>query len=328
MRIFLDGKPLSYQLEGERTLSELVSAFNGWLTERKGVIKEVRVDGESMSLEDCLRSERSLEKIQQIHFFTQSIVEFVANSIMKACDEVDSLFLQKRIPWKKLEGFVQYLVNAKKGAEQMQRMFSLDLSKIRVDGLSAAQVFEEVEDVVRTLREHLKRRKRDNLAGLQKRLKESVQKSLVVIADILRGLKDTAAQSIKTMERALKEGIAQIDDLCKGLEQVAVMLQRGEETKAFQQFSEVVWGVEGIMHAVENAREVFSIDYEQIKTETGTLAEKIMELKSLLSEVVTAFENKDYVMLADLLEYELAPSLRGWREPLNMMLEQVRRSQN
>jgi hypothetical protein len=80
-------------------------------------------------------------------------------------------------------------------------------------------------------------------------------------------------------------------------------LQGGNEATALQMLPPIIEGLEWVLDAVsgeQNNGQLFSID---LKT-----------LTKHFQEMVPAMEMGDYVLLADLLDYELVPILTEWHE--------------
>lgn len=92
------------------------------------------------------------------------------------------------------------------------------------------------------------------------------------------------------------------------------------------------------LHYQEVAMEAFSVFYELIthirvvyEMRVGTLPKVWEELEEkaplLLSQVVEAYEKKDYQLAADILEYDVAQTFNTWRDELRRICEPAEESE-
>ncbi|MBU0599650.1 hypothetical protein KKD87_00790 [bacterium] len=112
--------------------------------------------------------------------------------------------------------------------------------------------------------------------------------------------------------------------LTKDLIDVAVKLQTGNDLKAMEAFQDDITILEDLITLTHNSGRCFNLNYSQIKVNEKTVEEEILALKDLLKEVIMAFENKDMVMLCDLLEYELSPLMEGWLDLIDRLKEETK----
>jgi phosphohistidine phosphatase SixA len=68
--------------------------------------------------------------------------------------------------------------------------------------------------------------------------------------------------------------------------------------------------------AVEQVAQLLRIDLARISAGDATLVSVLDRFTQQLRTVRTSLEERDYVVLSDTLEYEIAPTLRQWREAL------------
>lgn len=83
--------------------------------------------------------------------------------------------------------------------------------------------------------------------------------------------------------------------------EMATQFQMGNEGKALSRMPNYVEGLQWIVDAISGIQK------------NGQLNEiNLFSLKECFGEVTNCLEIKDYVLLSDLLEYEIAPKLEGW----------------
>ncbi|MBU0568638.1 hypothetical protein KKC52_11430 [bacterium] len=125
--------------------------------------------------------------------------------------------------------------------------------------------------------------------------------------------------------RELKESKEELLKLSKELEDISIRMQTGNEYEAMESLQECTRTLENIFGMLKKAQNFFNLNYSRIKVEKEDVAGKIEEIKDILSEVVTAFENNDLVLLADLLEYELSPLMSRFPEVIDCVLSRIKR---
>lgn len=125
--------------------------------------------------------------------------------------------------------------------------------------------------------------------------------------------------------RELKASREDLSKLSQELEDISIRMQTGNEYEAMESLQECTRTLENIFGLLKNAQNFFNLNYAQIKVEKEDVASKIEEIKDILSEVVTAFENNDLVLLADLLEYELSPLMSLFPEVIDSVLARIKK---
>jgi hypothetical protein len=52
--------------------------------------------------------------------------------------------------------------------------------------------------------------------------------------------------------------------------------------------------------------------------------EAVEEISSLLGEMTEVMENEDWILLADLLEYEFLPAVDKWKQVIHLIREDIK----
>jgi hypothetical protein len=93
--------------------------------------------------------------------------------------------------------------------------------------------------------------------------------------------------------------------------------QTGHEVyESLKQFYEGLYWINLLLNRLELS---FQIPMAEIKISSGTAQSYCMMLATLLKEVIEAHEKKDFGLLADLLEYEVAPLIPACKEIFAMV---------
>lgn len=133
-------------------------------------------------------------------------------------------------------------------------------------------------------------------------------------------LQEIATLELKTvsdqeMARVLlTESVHQAGILCRALEESARLFRVAAEDEANHYFAQVLEALRWLLQTGEAASQVLRVNLGQAAHPGGRNLSPFLEhLQQILDEMVTISEDKDYVMLADLMEYELMPMVREWQ---------------
>ncbi|UGB30433.1 hypothetical protein [Metabacillus sp. B2-18] len=112
------------------------------------------------------------------------------------------------------------------------------------------------------------------------------------------------------MEKIVFETIQSLKEylprMINGCNEIVEYLQEGNEGTALSQMPDFVEGLQWIFAAINGIQN------------NGHLQEiELISLKDNFKEVVDSLEMRDYVLLADLLDYEIAPVLKQWQLTIN-----------
>ncbi len=110
--------------------------------------------------------------------------------------------------------------------------------------------------------------------------------------------------------RLLGNGTEFLLQLKKQVEDIALSFRVKSADEANKEFLAYVEGLHTVFELLETLRNSPNIKVWECKVNEQTGAEVIDEFNKANKELVQAQESKDQVLLADLLEYEIAPSLQ------------------
>jgi hypothetical protein len=128
----------------------------------------------------------------------------------------------------------------------------------------------------------------------------------------LANLKDLVATNIANALDYLKK-------LIPGFEQAADLFRTGNEQEANKYYLQILDGIDWFSQVV-------SVIMQPDENETGlpdaddeNLQVRQKKLTDLMSQMLEANENQDWVLLADILEYEMVPFYKDWGNILSKL---------
>lgn len=115
----------------------------------------------------------------------------------------------------------------------------------------------------------------------------------------------------------LHEAVRQAGTLLKAIEQSASLFRVGSDEEANHYFAQILEALRWLLQTGENACRVLKLDLVKAAPDQNVPVPRyLQDLQDLLEEMQEIAEDEDYVMLADLMEYELLPMVQRWQEIL------------
>ena len=112
-----------------------------------------------------------------------------------------------------------------------------------------------------------------------------------------------------------------LEKLNPGIQQTAEMLRVGEDMKALDQYGHCMDGLNWFVQILEGTRQVMGLDYSKIRVNRVSVQSYVENLEQNIREMMKAQCEEDWVMVSDLLEYELLPIMKGCQEILPLIQE-------
>ncbi len=101
-----------------------------------------------------------------------------------------------------------------------------------------------------------------------------------------------------------------IEELSKLVHQLATAFQGESETPPVSALAEVVNAWQGVLERLVSAATLLRVDLDALEVPgTGLAGEHHGRVTDMLGKLVSAVEQEDLVLVADLLEYEVAPGI-------------------
>ncbi len=109
-----------------------------------------------------------------------------------------------------------------------------------------------------------------------------------------------------------------VNIMAGGGKQVAELFRQADDAEALELYQDLLDVTRDFLGMVGTLRDQFSlskeIGFEPI----------VDEFSSLFTEMTEVLENEDWILLADLLEYEFLPSVEKWKNVISAIREDIR----
>jgi hypothetical protein len=137
-------------------------------------------------------------------------------------------------------------------------------------------------------------------------------------------LRSIEIRSVPYDEMAMNvtEELYKVTDIINtGSRRVADLFRQADDNEALELFQDVLEVIRNFMGMVNVLRNDFSISV------SSEFVEKVEQTSALLSEISDVLENEDWILLSDLLEYELVPVCEAWKSIIDDLQTIIRNSQ-
>jgi hypothetical protein len=114
----------------------------------------------------------------------------------------------------------------------------------------------------------------------------------------------------------LKTGPAYLDTLLNALPKIIENFRLGDEQEANEHFLNFLEALHLLMNMLEQTRQVLGLCQGEENEKTTALNNYLNSLLEVLNTLISLQEQKDWIFLADVLEYELTDSLKNLGELL------------
>jgi hypothetical protein len=104
----------------------------------------------------------------------------------------------------------------------------------------------------------------------------------------------------------------------EGGRSVADMFRQADDSEALELYQDLLDVTRDFMSMVGVLRDEFSVKDNKVVTEN------MEEISGLFSEMIEVTENEDWILLADLLEYEYLPAVDKWKKVIAQVREDIR----
>lgn len=142
---------------------------------------------------------------------------------------------------------------------------------------------------------------------------DSVVEALAVNGVMIEEIMDLSAEEIEKIEiftkktgivilESLQEMNIYIEKMNMGISDTVRMFHEDNEREAMNRLNEIAEGLDWIYRILDSAEKLNKIDFKEIE-----FKDIFDKFKNLIPEMLESLENKDTILLSDLLNYEMLP---------------------
>lgn len=140
----------------------------------------------------------------------------------------------------------------------------------------------------------------------------------------LRDVQNVEIRTIGVPEAAVeitRELYKVVNLMAEGASRVAQMFRQAEDAEALETYQDLIDVTRDFLGMIGVLRSEFALKDHKEFTEASE------QFSDLFSEMNDVLANEDWVLLADLLEYEFLPAVNRWKKVVALLREDVRTSE-
>ncbi len=119
----------------------------------------------------------------------------------------------------------------------------------------------------------------------------------------------------KELAKLAMEGSVDALSMMKdALMNIAELYRIGDEMEANEQFANCLEAMRAFISVAEGSRRILSMDNGSDPIHGEGYSEFMEKLSSILSDIEGGQEEEDWILIADIIEYELIPHLESWKD--------------
>lgn len=333
MKIFLNGEELDYEVESEVTLGDILDSISKWLHQKGAVIISAKLGDKPIEFShDQKMREREISAIETLHLECQSGKLLVVETLKELSHYLNRV--ARLAPQMKesevTEESVQQLVDGLGWCvdvlKRVEELLQIDYSQIHFENEKFHKKVLKLGDIRDHIREAYSNKNHSALKAVLHDsvapLCDSVVRAIPLIMEEGKLERTEVAGEIQS-EAELKEEIhllqGRLKEMPELLEEIAVKISLGDTAKGMTEFAAVVSELEAAFTLIDQCRDRMSVPLKTLEVEGKSFDERSENISEVLSELIGAFEQKDRVLIGDLIEYEIAPEI----EALAQVLDQI-----
>ena len=112
------------------------------------------------------------------------------------------------------------------------------------------------------------------------------------------------------------------------IDESADKFRLADEAEANKQFISCVEGLQTFVGVVDKVKTLNKLDFNDITYESVPIAKRQAELLEVFNSLHNTQANKDWITVADLLEYELSPLVKDWKEILPIITAELKKMES
>ncbi|MCB2184823.1 MAG: hypothetical protein KQJ78_00290 [Deltaproteobacteria bacterium] len=138
----------------------------------------------------------------------------------------------------------------------------------------------------------------------------------------ISSLKVDTMDAVDVARQFLKTGPDFLEPIIESAAKVAELFRVADEKEANEHYLNYLESLQSFLQILDASRHALNLDFKDYKLE-GLSAEKRLErISDLFQELLDAQKERDWVLLADILQYDLVPELRAWQGFLTKLAQE------
>ncbi len=136
-------------------------------------------------------------------------------------------------------------------------------------------------------------------------------------------IKIATMSQLDLLNGSIDAAIAFLKEFKNGIVKTTDEIRWGNSIGGFKNFSEYLKGLTTFVQIMEKISEFLKVDYNNLVYEDKSIQSYFNDLERILASVLSTQVEHDYVLLADVVEFELKPNIDIWGNILEDMKTKI-----
>ena len=311
MTITINENELEFSLEQEKTAGEVVEGINRRLFQEGQVIVTMIVNGRQENQndgEDSAWRKIPVGQVDRIELETEGTRILLVSTVDEALSYCGRILNHDYDSMNEdgvtnLRDGMDWLIDA---AASIQTVIGVDYEAFKLENQSLAMVLQNIQTVRDSLQ--LEDLRQDGQARLT--LQDAV-KTLMLFLMALRQKYFSVSKSDQDYSEQLSSAVDYFEQYSGNTEEISTLLQTGKEMEGLEKLSILISYMESTTQIIMSLSERQELDLNELTVEDQPFTTFLTEFQTTLKEIMEAFDNKDMVLISDLIEYEIPEKTEG-----------------
>jgi hypothetical protein len=107
--------------------------------------------------------------------------------------------------------------------------------------------------------------------------------------------------------------------MSEGGKRVATLFRQADDAEALETYQDLIDVIRNFLNMIGILRDEYSLK------DHPSYLESAEELNTMFTEMSAVLENEDWILLADLLEYEFLPAVEKWKKVIKSLRDDIRK---
>ncbi len=131
------------------------------------------------------------------------------------------------------------------------------------------------------------------------------------------GIESLVVETVSSQEIAdffLQNAGATLETLQEAARSVAELFRMDDERQANEKYRQLLETLGLFLKMLQLSQQVLDLDFEAVSAGQLSANQRLERLQGLIGDMLKAQENQDWLLLADVLNYDLVGELKAWAE--------------
>ncbi len=331
MELQINGQPIQFEIEHERTVPEIMASVANWAQERSLIFTEAWIDDKNYLVDDI--PDIPLNQVAIINCMLQSNADIILSTIQEAmeyCAKIIAFMNEtsgsgnydaSRIS--ELKNGIEWVSEV---MEKVRSLLGIDPAGLKHRDSTAVQIMGSLGELAARLADVNGTSAFGKLFSESAPLFESVRDIFrqMALSIEMRDMILASIESPDVLYRSLVEITEVLPEQLKLLETIAIAYQSGKDNLGSQHIQVFVDFIYKYLRTCYQIVPVFGMKSAEVIVDGVSLEEKNQSINSLLGEILNALETNDIISVSDILEYEMRPLLENLARYCEEMMQQMK----